>query len=90
MKPGACLINTARGPVVDGEALRKALLSGRLSATLDVLAEELFRKNHPLLGMDQVVLTPHCAWYSEISMGKLLVSAAEEVVRTLRHPVKTM
>lgn len=60
------------------------------AAALDALAEEPIRKNHPLLGMDQVVLTPRCAWYSETSMGKLLVSAAEEVVRALRHPAKPM
>ena len=63
MKPGACLINTARCPMVNEEALREALLSGRLLAALDVLAEEPFRKNHPLLGMDD---TPLCLVFGDL------------------------
>lgn len=96
VKLGACLINTARGPLADEDALREALLEGRLSAAaLDVLEEEPICKDHPLLGMDQVILTPHCAWYSETAMRTLLTSAAEEVVRALRgeplrHPVRPM
>lgn len=90
MKDGACLINTARGPLVDETALREVILSGKLAgAGLDVLSEEPIRPDNPLIGMDNVILTPHCAWYSEGAMQTLLTSAAEEVVRALRRePLK--
>jgi len=62
MKPGAILINTCRGLVVDEAALHKALTTGRLAgAGLDVMLEEPPPANHPLFSLDSVTITPHMA-----------------------------
>jgi len=69
MKDGAMLVNTSRGEVVDEEALIKALKSGKLSgAALDVFEKEPLPKDHPLIKIPNVILTPHIAWYSEEAM----------------------
>ena len=60
MRPGAWLLNVARGPVVDEEALRQALEARRIGgAILDVVRTEPLPPSHPLWGLDNVVITPH-------------------------------
>jgi D-3-phosphoglycerate dehydrogenase len=93
MKPGAVLINTARGPLVDEDALVDALEAGELTgAALDVLEQEPPAAGSRLLGRVDVILTPHTGFYSEESMIDLQTKAAEEVRRVLqgerpRNPV---
>jgi phosphoglycerate dehydrogenase-like enzyme len=63
MKPGAILINTARGELIDDDALIVALTSGKLrGAGLDVFSQQPLPPNHPLLGLPNVVVTPSTAW----------------------------
>jgi D-3-phosphoglycerate dehydrogenase / 2-oxoglutarate reductase len=83
MKPGAYLINTARGPIVDEAALARALDEKQLAgAALDVMEQEP-PANSPLFGRENVILTPHTAYYSEEALIDLQTKAAEEVVRVL-------
>jgi D-3-phosphoglycerate dehydrogenase / 2-oxoglutarate reductase len=92
MKPTAYLINTARGAIVDETALAHALDAGQLTgAALDVLSQEPPTAS-PLLGRNNVILTPHMSFYSVESLVELQTKAAEEVVRVLtgqmpRNPV---
>ena len=65
MKPTAYLVNTARGALIDEQALVKALRERWIAgAALDVYEEEPLPAGHPLRGMDNVVLTPHIASYT--------------------------
>jgi D-3-phosphoglycerate dehydrogenase len=95
MKQGACLINTARGPLVDEDALLAALDSGRLvGAALDVVAVEPLPKQSRLIGRDNVVLTPHTGFYSVEALNELQTKCAADVARVLSgekpvYPVKT-
>ena len=85
MKPTAFVINTSRGPLVDAEAVARALREGWIAgAALDVLEQEPIPADHPLLGLPNCLLTPHAAYYSEQSFVDLKTRAAEEVVRVLR------
>ena len=83
MKPTAFLINTARGGLVDEEALAKVLREGRLAgAGLDVFHHEPLRHN-PFQGLDNVVLSPHLAAYSREGLREAGVLAAQGVVAVL-------
>jgi D-3-phosphoglycerate dehydrogenase len=85
MKSTAVLVNTARGGIVDTAALVEALqLGGLAGAGLDVLEQEPIDPGSPLLTMEQVIVTPHAAWYSEEGRSDLKRRAAEETVRVLR------
>ena len=67
MKPGALLVNVTRGEIVDGDALVRALRSGRLGgAALDVAPIEPLPADHPLWTFDNVVMTPHTAGASQL------------------------
>jgi len=89
MKPTAILVNTARGPIVDDRALYRALSDGWIAgAGLDDIEEEPakirdWRPDNSLFGLENVVITPHAAYYSEESIGTVRRFAAEEVVRVL-------
>src|SRR5215470_656037 len=84
MKPTAFLINCSRGPVVDTEALVRALDAGRIAGcALDTVDPEPLSDPHPLRGRDNVIVTPHVAWYSEQALVGLQAGAPSEVRRVL-------
>jgi D-3-phosphoglycerate dehydrogenase len=83
MKRGAYLVNTARGPIVNEAALARALDEGQVAgAALDVMPQEP-PVGSPLLGRENVIITPHTSFYSEESLLELQRKAAEEVVAVL-------
>lgn len=85
MKNSAIVINTSRGPLIDENALIEALQTGEIAgAGLDVLENEPAAKDNPLLDMENVILTPHIAWYSEESEIELKQKAARGVADVLR------
>ncbi|HET7201174.1 MAG TPA: C-terminal binding protein [Burkholderiales bacterium] len=84
MKPSAVLINCARGPVVDTEALVRALDAKKIAGcALDTTDPEPLPDPHPLRGRENVIIIPHAAWYSEKAMEGLQAGAPGEVRRVL-------
>jgi len=84
MKNTAILINTSRGAVIDTQALAHALQEEQiLGAGLDVFENEPLQPDHPLVGMPNVILTSHVAWYSKDSAKDLQTGAAREIQRVL-------
>jgi len=85
MKPTAILINTARGPVVDPEALYQALTTGQIAAAaLDVTEPEPIPSDSPLLTLDNIIITPHMASASVATRGKMATIAAANLIAGLK------
>ncbi|WP_404455040.1 C-terminal binding protein [Oceanobacillus kapialis] len=86
MKKGVYLVNTARGPVVDENALIEALQNGTVAGVgLDVIETEPIASDHPFLSMDNVTLTPHMAGYSEESAAEMRSKAALGITDVLLY-----
>jgi len=84
MKPDAVIINISRGGLIDETALVETLRASRIAgAGLDVLVEEPPSVDHPVLSLPNVVITPHCAWYSEEGRDDVERRTAREVARVL-------
>ncbi|WP_432058443.1 hydroxyacid dehydrogenase [Streptomyces sp. bgisy022] len=93
MRPGAVLVNTARGAVVDQEALTEAAVAGRIRAVLDVTDPEPLPPGHPLWDCEHVLITPHVAGASGNEWRRLADLAVAEAGRWasgagFRHPVR--
>jgi D-3-phosphoglycerate dehydrogenase len=93
VKDSVILVNTSRGSVIDQEALTESLRKSRIGAAgLDVLEKEPPSATDPILGFENVIVTPHIGWYSEQSSLRLRENAALEADRILtgkppKHPV---
>jgi D-3-phosphoglycerate dehydrogenase len=84
MKPTAYIINTARGSVIDEKALIKALKEKRIAgAGLDVFEQEPIDPDNPLLKMDNVIVLPHSASYSDVAFKRLRTCVGQEAARVL-------
>ena len=84
MKKGAYIVNTARGPLIDEPALIAALDAGQIGgAGLDVVTTEPLAKDSPLLGRDNVIVSPHTAFYSIEALEELQSKCASDVARVL-------
>ena len=85
MKPGAYLVNTSRGGIVDEAALAAALRAGKLAgAALDVRVNEPPGAGDPLAGAPNLLLTPHVAGITDEAQDRISVAVAEDVLRVLR------
>jgi D-3-phosphoglycerate dehydrogenase len=85
LKPGAILVNTSRGPLVDEGALVEALEDGHLGgAGIDVYDPQPPAPDHPLYGFEQVVLTPHVASFTREGRRRMGLTVVEDVLRALR------
>jgi D-3-phosphoglycerate dehydrogenase len=88
MKPTAYLINTSRGAIIDEAALYQALTEGWIAgAALDVLTQEPVAPANPLLAVENIIMTPHAAFYSETAVAELAEKAAKHVAQVLRGEI---
>ncbi|MBI3076305.1 MAG: D-2-hydroxyacid dehydrogenase family protein, partial [Deltaproteobacteria bacterium] len=83
MKPGAVLINTARGPIVEERALLRALEQGRIAAGLDVYEQEPLPRDHPLTRLENVALLPHRGYVTEEVLAEFYAQAVENILNYL-------
>ncbi len=85
MKKDAVLVNTARGPLIDARALAKACRMGRIAgAGIDVFESEPPKQNFDLIGLDNVILTPHLSWFSEDAAWEIRKKIIEDVERYVK------
>jgi D-3-phosphoglycerate dehydrogenase len=85
MKPTAVIINTARGPIIDSQALYEFLIDGSIAgAGIDVTEPEPLRPDDPLLKLPQVLITAHSAYFSETSNRELQEKATQAVILALQ------
>ncbi|GGK22223.1 dehydrogenase [Caldalkalibacillus thermarum] len=89
-KKNLVIVNTARGPVINEQDLIEALQAGQIAgAALDVVEIEPIQPDNPLLTMDNVILTPHVAWYSEESEDEMRSKCARNVLEALQGQTPT-
>lgn len=90
LKPHALIVNTSRGRLIDEQALYRVLGDGHVDGVgLDVVESEPVAAGHPLLGLENVIITPHAAFYSEASIEQLKRQTARGVARILKGEAST-
>jgi phosphoglycerate dehydrogenase-like enzyme len=89
MGPGTVLINTSRGPIVNEDALIEALQTHRIAgAGLDVYDHEPLARDHPLLSLDNTVLSPHVGHVTEVGLQEMYRQAVRAIGEFLHDPTK--
>ncbi len=83
MKPGAILVNTSRGPLIEEAALLDALHAGRIHAALDVFAQEPLPPEHPLRTAPNTVLTPHLGYGTQDTFAQFYGESVENILAFL-------